>query len=85
MDALLTQREFDSWRQEDHTFKQEIRAFITTQTAINLDIEGRVSTIHTKQDECEQTTNRRATWVSTIVSAAIGAVVTIVGWFFTKP
>ena len=82
MDAPLTQREFDTWRAGDETFKRELRMFISTQTAINLDIEGRVSTLAAKQDDCEALTNRRATWVSTVVSALIGALITAAGWAF---
>ena len=84
MDTPLTQREFDTWRQEDHAFKSELRGFMTTQTTINLDVEGRVSTVEAKQEDCEETTNRRATWVSAVVSAVIGALATAVGWVFAK-
>lgn len=79
MDAPLSQREFDTWRYEDHIFKTDMRAFMTTQTQINLNVENRVSTIEATQDACEATTNRRATWVSAITSAIIGAATTVVG------
>lgn len=85
MDTLLSQREFDTWREEDRAFKADMRSFIEIQTRMNLDIEGRLSTVQAKQNECESSTNRRATWVSAVVSALIGALATAFGWIFARP
>lgn len=71
----LEQREFDTWKQGDDQFKQEIRRYIEVQTQMNLDMEGRVSKVEAKITEVSEGHGRRTTWISGVVSAIVGAVV----------
>ena len=84
MDAPLTQREFDLWREGDDTFKHVMRGFINTQTALNLSVQGRLSTVEAEQEECKEFTNRRATWISGVVAAIIGSVGAWLATIFSK-
>ena len=73
MDFLpLSQREFDTWREDDRAFKDDMRAFMESQTRLNLDYEGRLSTVEAKQDDCESTINRRSGMIAGLVAAVIG-------------
>ena len=75
METPLSQREFDSWRQDDDVFKQRIEGFLTAQTEINLDNSAAISTLRAKQEECQEHVARRTTWVSALVSAIVGGIV----------
>lgn len=68
----LEQREFDTWRRADDQFKQDMRRYLETQTAMNLDIEGRLSTVEADAKEASEGHGRRTTWISAVVSAIIG-------------
>lgn len=72
MSEALTQREFDTWREEDTAFKQEIRAYISVQSEINLGVERRLSTVETQHQKDVAHVSRRTTWISSIVAAIIG-------------
>ncbi len=74
MDALLTQREFDTWRESDNEFKGEMRAFIAAQVALNLSTEKRVATVETRLENGE----RRVAIITGLISSIGGAV----GGFF---
>ena len=77
----LTQREFDTWREEDAAFKIELRSHIAAQALVNLDVEGRVSTIEANVVKAEMSGSRRTTWLSAIVSAIVSGLVGLfVGW-----
>ena len=77
-ESLLTQREFDTWRESDDAFKAEVRGFIGIQTATNLGTEGRLTAVEVQQQKCEDTVSRRTTWLSAVVSAIVGG---LTGWF----
>ena len=67
----LSQREFDTWRETDTAFKEQMLAHITQQTAVNFDVERRVTTLQTHQDR----SNTRVSIISTLVSSVVAAVV----------
>lgn len=73
MDAPLSQREFDTWREGDETFKSEIRQFISRQTVINLDVEGRLTGVLHEHGHRERQTVIRAGFLSSIIGAIVGA------------
>jgi len=73
--AALDKQTFDVWRESHDRNVAEILLHIRTQHNINLEYEGRISTLAAKQDECAQTISRRATWLSAVVSAIVGALV----------
>lgn len=77
MDAPLSQREFDTWRGEHDKKIDVLVGFIKDQTAINLDVEGRVSDVEARQAECAESVSRRTTWISAVVAAVVGG---ITGW-----
>lgn len=51
MNEALTQREFDGWREQDDEFKKDMRGFISTQTAVNLNVHGRVTSLETARQQ----------------------------------
>lgn len=74
MEAPLTQREFDLWREADSVFKSEMRTFIGAQVGLNLAAEHRFTAVEERQASGE----RKVIAITTIVSSVIGAVG---GWF----
>jgi hypothetical protein len=81
MEPTLTQREFDTWREGDTDFKQQMLAHMASQTEINREFERRVTTVETKQEECAQSVTRRSAWISGIVAALLGGLAgTWTGW-----
>jgi hypothetical protein len=77
MDAPLSQREFDTWREADNTFKGEMRDFIAAQVHLNLGSENRLTKVEEKQASSE----RKVIAITTVVSAAVGA---LMGFFGHK-
>ena len=73
MEAPLSQREFDTWREEDTAFKVEMRSFMAIQNDVNLDVERRVTSVETNYQRLEQRAITRTGIVSSIVAAVIGA------------
>lgn len=74
MDATLTQREFDTWREGDSEFKQQLVAHMAQQTRLNLLVEGRITAVEIQVRECSEGATRRTVWLSSLVSAIAGAV-----------
>lgn len=74
-DPLLSQREFDTWREGDEAFKQQLLTHMQNQVAHNLNHEGRLATVEAKQEECASKMSTRTTWISSIVSAVVGGLV----------
>lgn len=74
----LTQREFDSWRQGDTEFKQQMREHIEIQSALNLATERRMTLIEASAGEGGGSgmSKTRVSVISSIVSAAISGLVT---------
>lgn len=70
----LSQREFDTWRESDTAFKEQMLAHITQQTATNFDVERRVSTLQAYQDRSNTRTGVISTLVSSVVAAIVGAI-----------
>ena len=80
-EQALTQREFDTWRQGDDAFKQQVLTHLQQQASVNLDVEGRVSTMEANVAKVEASGSRRTTWLSAIVSAIVSGLVGLfVGW-----
>lgn len=79
MDAFLTQREFDTWCKNHDPKMDRILDYIETQTAINLAMEKRMTTVEIEQRDYEAATSRRVTWISSVVSAVVGGVLGSVG------
>lgn len=80
----LTQREFDTWRETDEQFKNQMLGFCRTQTELNLRIEGRMSTIESKQEDTDATIKRR-TGLITALASAIATIATAFGaWFANR-
>jgi hypothetical protein len=77
MDAALTQREFDTWREGDEAFKQEMRQLMFAHADLHRETEGRLSVLETNQKKQTTQTVNRTTWVSAIVSAIVGG---LFGW-----
>ncbi len=69
MDTPLSQREFDTWRESDNTFKGEMRDFIAVQVGLNLAAEHRFTKVEEKQASSE----RKVIAITTVISSAIGA------------
>ncbi len=90
--SWLTQREFDSWRQGDTEFKQQMREYIETQSALNLSTERRLTLIEAARISVEAArvmtasaevmsadsglSKTRIGVISSLVSAAISGLVT---------
>ena len=81
MDAPLSQREFDTWRESDTTFKEDIRQFMQLQTDINLNMEGRMSSVEGNYEQLEQRAITRIGLISSFIAAVIGSVG---GWLAGK-
>lgn len=71
MDKLLSQREFDTWRESDAEFKNRVLGHIETQTVDNLRTENRLSTLESDKEH----SLRQHGWVNNMVAAVIGAIV----------
>lgn len=69
----LDQQTFNVWREADDQFKDEIRQHIRAQQTINLDFEGRISTVAESQRTAGEQMNKRVTWLSAVISAIVGA------------
>jgi hypothetical protein len=65
----LTIEVFNMWREQHDKKIDHVVQFCDTQTAINLDIEGRVSSMEAKQEA----SLTRTTVISSVVAAIIGA------------
>ena len=79
-ETLLTQREFDLWREGDEDLKRQLLDHMKEQTALNLKNEGRMSSIETRQDSSE----RRATVVATGFSTVMAALTALIGTLFAR-
>jgi ferric-dicitrate binding protein FerR (iron transport regulator) len=77
MDAALTQREFDTWREGDEAFKQEMRQLMMLHADLHRKVEGRISTLEANHKKQTTQAVNRTTWVSAIVSAIVGG---LFGW-----
>jgi hypothetical protein len=73
----LSQREFDTWRAEDKTFKEQVLMHMAAQVTLNLATHGRVSILEAEQSNWRLRAVSITTWVSAIVAAAVGG---LVGW-----
>lgn len=73
-EEALSQREFDTWKEEHDKKMDLVVGFIATQTSLNLATERRISTVETNQEKCKSQAVNRTTWVSAIVSAIVGGV-----------
>lgn len=71
MNEPLTQREFDTWRETDSLFKQQMLAHISNQTETNFGVERRVSMLEAHKDK----SNTRVSVISSLVSAVVGGIV----------
>lgn len=69
MEKLLSQREFDTWRESDAEFKEQVLGHIKTQTVDNLRTENRLTTLESDKAHAL----RQHGWVANVVSALIGA------------
>ena len=74
-DQALSQREFDSWKELDGEFKQRMRTHIQQQANSNIRLHERLATVEAKQDEYAGASNRKVTWISSIISALVGGIV----------
>lgn len=63
----LSQREFDTWREDDREFKGEMRQFVAAQVSVNLTNERRISTIEEKQ----KSNDRKVVALTTVISSAV--------------
>lgn len=73
----LSQREFDTWREGDNDFKDEMRSFIAQQVQFNLGHERRLSTVEQTQTDCSAESTKRATIISTVVTSVISGLVAV--------
>lgn len=71
----LSQREFDTWRADDAVLKRQILTHMQLQSAMNLDVERRLTSVEMKQEDCAKAVSVRTTWVSSVVSAIVGGIV----------
>lgn len=74
MGPALSQREFDTWREQDNVFKQEMRQLMVSHAALHLTTENRLTKVESDQEKCKSSTAARALAVSSVVSALIGGV-----------
>ena len=73
-DPALSQREFDTWRESDETFKRQLTDYMQTQTELNLNIQGRVSGLEAHRDKSDTRTGIISSIVSAVVGAVVGAI-----------
>lgn len=78
-EAALSQREFDTWREGDTAFKEEIRGLLVSHAALHLTTEGRLATVEANQDKCRSKAVSTTTWLSALVSAIVGGAIGL--WF----
>ena len=71
-EALLTQREFDTWREGDERFKNELMTMMTSHQNLHLATEGRLASLEAKHEKASTQTINRTTWVSAVVAAIVG-------------
>ena len=69
----LSQREFDTWREGDTAFKQQMLEHMETQTTLNRQVEGRLSVVETQQGKSATKSATISTVVSAIVSGVVAA------------
>lgn len=74
MEAPLTQREFDTWRESDRDFKANMLAHIKDQQNLNLIMDRRVGTLELNRDNDKSQSAKWTTVIAAAVSAAIGGV-----------
>ena len=73
-DPALSQREFDTWRESDETFKRQLTDYMQAQTELNLDVQGRVSSLEAHKGKSDI----RAGTISSIVSAIVSTIVGVI-------
>lgn len=73
----LSQREFDTWREADNQFKQEIRDLLVNHASLHLSTENRLATVEANQQKCKTQAVNRVTWVSALVASIVGG---LFGW-----
>lgn len=84
MTEPLTKDTFDVWRESDNQFKDEMRGFITIQTALNLATEKRMSAVETKQEDTDATIKRRTAYIAALTGALVSIATAIGAWFKTS-
>jgi hypothetical protein len=76
-EAALSQREFDTWREDDKVFKDQVLVHMAAQVTLNLATHGRVTILETNQEKCRSKMVNTTTWLSAVVSAIVGG---LFGW-----
>jgi hypothetical protein len=71
--TALSQDVFDTWKEADDQFKEEIRAYLIAQTAVNKDIHGRVVALETER---KNDVIKLGIW-SSFISAVFGFLVAL--------
>jgi ferric-dicitrate binding protein FerR (iron transport regulator) len=77
MAEALSQREFDTWRESDNEFKQEMRELLRGHAALHLATEGRLATLEANHEKTKTVTTNRTTWISALVASIVGG---LCGW-----
>lgn len=72
MEAPLSQREFDLWRESDREFKQRMEEHMAAQATVNLDIKLRVNSLEVNQENAGKLSAK----LSSVVAAGVAAVIT---------
>lgn len=67
VDNPLSQREFDTWRDADDTFKAEMRQFCAFQMNTNLTNEHRLTDVEASQ----KSNDRKVIAMTTVISSAV--------------
>ncbi len=73
--AALDKDTFDVWREGHDKNMGEILLHIRTQHTINLGVEGRLASVESTQSDYDKTVSKRTTWLSAVISAIVGALV----------
>lgn len=66
-EKLLTQREFDAWREDDRALKERILDYMDQQDNLNRESEGRISTLEAGCDK-----NKKVGWISMAIALITG-------------
>ncbi len=71
MHEPLTQREFDTWRESDRAFKEQVLSHMEYQETTNRDTARRVTSLEIKDSERSVF---RVGFISSVISAIVGGV-----------
>jgi ferric-dicitrate binding protein FerR (iron transport regulator) len=74
MEQSLSQREFDTWREEDGKFKDEMRALLNSHQRLHLDAAGRMATLEANQEKCSQRSTAVSAGIASVISAFVSGV-----------